>query len=244
MIGLTLRQRAGLAAGAIALTAVSGCSLAFVDAPPRDHASRHFFDCTTSMLAPGLDATMAGIMALGVAGTMSDGSHDSASVVDGTLLAAGALASATYGYLRVSRCRDAKEKLSERLLDMPYLGVPPPGLPGAPQPLASAAGSTAGAPATNPRTTPAVGRDPWLSEGPPPPPTYPRQAPTFIPLPPPYLRLAPQEPSAPPQPPAAIAPPAPTPSSPTTAPPPAATPAPKPAPTLDMPKPTDAGSQP
>jgi hypothetical protein len=244
MIGFALRRRAGLAAGAIALTAFSGCSLAFVDAPPRDHASRHFFDCTTSMLAPGLDATMAGIMALGVVGAMSDGSHDSTSAVDGALLAAGALASATYGYLRVSRCRDAKEKLSERLLDMPYLGAPPPSLAGAPQPAAGAAGSAPDAPATNLRTTPAVGRDPWLSEGPPPPPTYPRHAPTFMPPPPPYLRLAPQEPAASPQPPAAIAPPAPPASSPATAPPPAATTAPKPAPNVDMPQPTDAGSQP
>jgi hypothetical protein len=244
MIGFALRRRAGLAAAAIALTAVSGCSLVFVDAPPRDHASRHFFDCTTSMLAPGLDATMAGIMALGVVGAMSDGSHDSASAVDGALVAAGALASATYGYLRVSRCRDAKEKLSERLLDMPYLGLPPPGLPGAPQAAAGAAGSTPDTPATDLRTTPTVGRDPWLSEGPPPPPTYPRHAPTFMPPPPPYLRLAPQEPAASPQPPAAIAPPVPTPSSPATAPPPAATTAPKPAPNIDMPQPTDAGSQP
>ena len=243
MTGLALRRQAGLAACAIALTAGSGCSLAFVEGPPPDHASRHFFDCTSSMLAPGLDATMAGIMALGVVGAMSDGSHDSTSAVDGTLVAAGALASATYGYLRVSRCRDAKEKLSERLLDMPYLGVPPPGLPGAPQPLAGAAGSTP-APATGAPATAAAGRDPWLSEGPPPPPTYPRHAPTFMPPPPPYLRLAPQELAPPPQPPAVIAPPAPPPSSPATAPPPAATPAPKPAPALDMPTPTDAGSQP
>jgi hypothetical protein len=244
MIGFALRRRGGLAAGAIALAAFSGCSLAFVDAPPRDHASRHFFDCTTSMLAPGLDATMAGIMALGVVGAMSDGSRDSASAVDGTLLAAGALASATYGYLRVSRCRDAKEKLSERLLDMPYLGMAPPGLPGASQPLPGAAGSTPDAPATDARTTTSAGRDPWLSEGPPPPPTYPRHAPTFMLSPPPYLRLAPQEPAALPQPRAAIAPPAPPASSPATAPPPGATPAPKPGPTLDMPQPTDAGSQP
>jgi hypothetical protein len=243
MNGLALRRRAGLAAGAIALTAVSGCSLAFVDAPPRDHASRHFFDCTSSMLAPGLDATLAGIMALGVAGAMADGSHDSTSVVDGTLVAAGALASATYGFIRVSRCREAKEKLSERLLDMPYLGVPPPGLPGAPQPLAGAAGSTP-APATGVPATAAAGRDPWLSEGPPPPPTYPRRVPTLMPPPPPYLRLAPQEGFPSPQPPAVIAPPAPPPPSPAATPPPAAAPAPKPAPTLEMPPPADAGSQP
>jgi len=244
MTGSTLRRRAGRAAGAIALTAVSGCSLAFVDAPPRDHASRHFFDCTTSMLAPGLDASLAALMALGVAGTVSDGSHDSSQVLDGTVLAAGALASATYGYLRVSRCRDAKEKLSERLLDMPYLGGgPAPGLSGAPRPLAGAAGS-APAPAPAVAAPAAAGPDPWLSEGPPPPPTYPRHAPTLMPPPPPYLRLAPQElPSSPP-PPAAIAPPALPPPAPATPPAPAATPAPKPAPTLKMPPPADAGSQP
>jgi hypothetical protein len=238
MNGLALRRRAGLAAGAIALTAVSGCSLAFVDAPPRDHASRHFFDCTSSMLAPGLDATLAGIMALGVAGAMSDGSHDSQSVVDGTVLAAGALASATYGYLRVSRCREAKDALSERLLDMPYLGVPPPAVPGAPQPLAGAPGS-APAPATA-----SAGRDPWLSEGPPPTATIARSAPTLMPPPPPYLRLAPQDPPLATPSPAVIAPPAPSPRSPAAAPPPAAPPAPNPAPTLEMRKSPDAGSRP
>ena len=228
MNGLTLRRRAGLAAGAIALTAVSGCSLAFVDAPPRDHASRHFFDCTSSMLAPGLDATLAGIMALGVAGAMSDGSHDSQSVVDGTVLAAGALASATYGYLRVSRCREAKDALSERLLDTPYLGVPPPAVPGVPQPLAGAPGS---APA--PATAAAAPRDPWLSEGPPPTATIARSAPTLMPPPPPYLRLAPQDPPLATPSPAVIAPPAPSPRSPRGSASAAAPPAPNPAPTLE-----------
>ena len=237
MTGSFLRRRAGLAAGAIALTAVSGCSLAFVDAPPRDHASRHFFDCTSSMLAPGLDATFAGIMALGVAGAMADGSHDSTSVVDGTVIAAGALASATYGFIRVSRCREAKDKLSERLLDMPYPGVPPPG---APQPFAGAGSAPAPPPGAPPV---APGHDLWLSEGPPPPPTYTRRPPTLMPPPPPYLRLAPQEPAPVTPPPAVIAPPASPPASPATAPAPAPTPAPKPAPALEMAPPSDAGSQ-
>jgi len=230
MTGLTLRRRAGGAAAAIALTAVSGCSLAFVEGPPKDHASRHFFDCTSSLLAPGLDATMAGIMALGTVGALSDGSNDKSQVVDGTVLAAAALASATYGYIRVSRCRDAKDALSERLLDMPYLGVPPTGMPGAPQPLAGAAGS-APATATGAPASAAPQRDPWLSEGPPPPPAYPRQAPTLMPPPPPYLRLAPPDPLPATPPPAAIAPPAPAPN-------------PVPAPAREIPAAPDAGSQP
>jgi len=209
MIALTLRRQAGLAVAAIALTAGAGCSLAFVEGPPKDHASRHFFDCTSSLLAPGLDATMAGIMALGTIGAVSDGSHDNTTVVDGTLLAAAALASATYGYIRVSRCREAKDALGERLIDMPYLGVPPPG---APQPLAGAAGSPS-APTTAGRAAAPAGRDPWLSEGPPPPPTFTRQSPSSMPPPPPYLRLAPQDPAPATPPPAAIAPPAPPPQA-------------------------------
>jgi hypothetical protein len=188
MIAETLRRSARLTVGTIALASLSGCSLAFIEKPPRDHASRQFFDCTSSMLAPGLDAALAGVLALSVVGTTSDGSHDAAAIVEESALVVAALASATYGYLQVSHCRDAKEALAERLFNMPYrspyppyppyLGAPPVGmLP--PLPAAAAPGERAIAPAA---------RDPWLSEGPPPPP---------------YLRLAPQ-----------VAPPAPPPTAP------------------------------
>jgi hypothetical protein len=177
MASLTLRRQAGLAVGAIALTALSGCSLAFVDAPPRDHASRHFFDCTTSMLAPGIDASLAGILALGMVGEASRESHDTTTVVDSSLAIAGAVASATYGYLRVSRCREAKDALAARLLEMPYQ-VGPPWDPSraAPQPTAMQA---APPPAGSAPTSTPPPRDPWLSEGPPPP--YPRLAPQAAP---------------------------------------------------------------
>lgn len=192
MIASTLRRQASLAVGAIALTALSGCSLAFVDAPPRDHASRHFFDCTTSLLAPGLDATLAGILALSMVGEASDGSHHTTTVVDTSLALAGALASATYGYLKVSRCREAKEALAARLLEVPYAGVPPwdPSR-AAPPPgaLPTTPPVVDGAPTNAPAS-----RDPWLSEGPPPPS---------------YLRLAPQIAQPIPPPPAGAIPPLP-----------------------------------
>ena len=125
ILGIIARSFRRLAAGAIALTAVSGCSLLFVEGPPHDHASRHFFDCTTSLLAPGIDATLTGALALSVLGVESDQSHTTGDIVMQSALVVGAMASATYGYLQVSKCRQAKDDLGERLINMPYLGVPP-----------------------------------------------------------------------------------------------------------------------
>ena len=173
-----LLRQAGLAAGAVALAALSGCSLLFVEGPPRDHASRHFFDCTSSMVVPGMDAALTGALALSVLGVSSDQTHTTGDIVTQSALVVGALASATYGYLKVSRCREAKDDLAERLINMPYLGVPP-GARGGPAPAA-----------TSPANAPAP-RDPWLSEGPPPPPSDSRREPTLMPPPPPYLRVAP-----------------------------------------------------
>jgi hypothetical protein len=142
-----------IAAIAVAVaTSAAGCSFLFVDAPPRDHASRRYFDCTSSYLAPGVDTTLGGLLSLGVIGSMSDSSTDNQAIVEGTIVAGAALASATYGFLRASHCRDAKQALAERLLE------PPPALP-APGPF-----PTSPAPAA----PPPVFHDPWLSQGPPP----------------------------------------------------------------------------
>ncbi len=235
------RRPAGLAACAIALTAVSACSVAFVEAPPLDHASRHFFDCTTSMLAPGLDAVLTGTLALSVLGAASDSSHDTAGVVETSALVVGALASATYGYLQVSKCRQAKDALAERLLDMPYLGVPPPDASRAARSPAAIAPAPVARREPGDRADAPVRPDPWLSEGPPPPPTQGRGVPTLMPPPPPYLRLAPQTVppvTAPPE--SASAPPVVPPSA---APPPPPEP-PPPAPSLAPPTPANPGSPP
>lgn len=169
MMATILRRRASLTVGAIALAGLSGCSLAFVEGPPSNHASRRFFDCSSSMLAPGLDAAFAATMALGTLGATSDGSHDSSPVAFSSALLVGALASATYGYVQVSHCRDAKEALAARLIDAPYLGISPPA------PVQSA--PRASGPDSSERShAPPAAPDPWLSEGPPPQP-YLRPAP-------------------------------------------------------------------
>lgn len=213
ILGLIARSLRRPAVGAIALTAFSGCSLLFVEGPPRDHASRHFFDCTTSMLAPGMDATLTGALALSVLGVASDQTHDTRDIVTQSALVVGAMASATYGYLQVSKCRQAKDDLGERLINMPYLGVPPWDASRAPPPPG---GAPRGAPppppaVSSPANAPALPRDPWLSEGPPPPLSDGRREPALMPPPPPYLRIAPH--TAPPAPSSPPAPPLPSPDA-------------------------------
>jgi hypothetical protein len=216
ILGIVARSFRRLAAGAIALTAVSGCSLLFVEGPPHDHASRHFFDCTTSMLAPGMDATLTGALALSVLGVESDQTHTTGDIVMQSALVVGAMASATYGYLQVSKCRQAKDDLGERLINMPYLGVPPWDASRAPPPSGGAPRWAPPPPAAaSSPTNPPTPRDPWLSEGPPPPLSDSRREPTSMPPPPPYLRVAPHTaPPAMPPPAAASSSPAPPPPSP------------------------------
>ncbi len=179
--------------GTIALASLSGCSLAFVEGPPSNHASRRFFDCSSSMLAPGLDAAFAATMGLGTLGATSDGSHDASSIAFSSALLVGSLASATYGYIQVSHCRQAKEALAARLIDAPYLGVLPPA------PAQSAPG-----PGSSDRTHAPAAPDPWLSEGPPPQP-YLRPAPPTTVVPPPET-AAPAPPDVAPPPPPTAAP--------------------------------------
>ncbi len=168
------------------------------------------------MLAPGMDATLTGALALSVLGVESDQTHTTGDIVMQSALVAGAMASATYGYLQVSKCRQAKDDLGERLINMPYLGVPPWDASRAPPPSGGAPPWAPPPPAaaSSPTNAPAP-RDPWLSEGPPPPLSDGRREPTLMPPPPPYLRVAPH--TAPPAmpPPAAASPsPAPPPPSP------------------------------
>jgi hypothetical protein len=143
-----------IATTAVAVATSSGCSFLFVEAPPRDHASRRYFDCTSSYLAPGVDSALGGLLAIGVLGSMSDTNTESQAIVEGTIVAGAALASATYGFLRASHCREAKQALAERVLEPPQLMAPPP-----PPPFPPPAGTA---------PPPPTSRDPWLSEGVPP----------------------------------------------------------------------------
>lgn len=167
MLAATIRETtrwrlALLLTSTLASGAAPGCSFATVDGPPADHASRRYFDCTSGNVAPTVDLVLGSLIAIGMfgAGNSSDGSPDGKTFIEGTGVVALALASATYGYVRASQCRDAKEALSERLLAPPAL---PLGLAPLPPGALGPAVSTAGG------TPPAAGRgDPWLQEGAPP----------------------------------------------------------------------------
>jgi len=134
---------------ALALVSSLGCSVAFVDRPPANHASLPYFDCTSSRLAPATDTVLTGLLGLAALGSVTDGTRDATATVEITALAAAALGSAAYGYMNVSRCRDAKDALRERMV-MGSLVRPPPYVPAAPLSLQR------------------PGADPWLAAGPPP----------------------------------------------------------------------------
>lgn len=137
------------------LAALAGCSFVLVDKPPPDHASHRYFDCTSSNFAPAVDATLGGLLGVGVLGSISDGTTDSRGIVAGAVVVGAALASATYGFLQASHCRDAKLALAERLLEPPHPASPSPPPPLFPSPRGAA-------------PSPPLSRDPWLAEGAPP----------------------------------------------------------------------------
>ena len=156
-----------IAATAVAVATSSGCSFIFVEGPPRDHASRRYFDCTSSNLAPGVDATLGGLLAIGMLSSTSDSSTtsgDSQAIVEGAIVAGAAVASAAYGFVRTSHCREAKQALAERLLEPPHFMGPPPA------PFPSPAGAAPPPPPSRDpwAPPPPAFRDPWLSEGVPP----------------------------------------------------------------------------
>ena len=172
----------------------SGCSFVLVRPAPADHKDRPFFSCTNSHLAPGLDATLGGLMLLGMVGDVNDNgwSQDSAAgaVWVGTLLA-----SAGYGYLKVSECKEAEASLMARQQSQTYaprLTIAPPAAPAPVAPGPAAPGATdpgATAPAT------VAPPQPYVPPTPPPPWVY------SYPVPPAWQPPPPPEPPPPPPPP-------------------------------------------
>ena len=111
----------------LALVALSGCSFAFVTGPPANHAQLPYFDCTSSRLAPALDAALSMLMALNIIAlatttdaewaqrsncTRGDSKCPSISrrgtmAIDGAVGIASA-AGAVYGWGKTSECRRAR----------------------------------------------------------------------------------------------------------------------------------------
>jgi len=116
-----------LACGAV--SASSGCSAIFVTPAPQHAEQLHYFDCTSGKALPVLDTVGAVLygfdaIALGTDDRLFYGSgNDRAALaaVSG-VIAAGALASAIYGYSTTSHCAKEKDALSERL----YTQAPTP----------------------------------------------------------------------------------------------------------------------
>jgi len=93
---------------------LAGCSLVFVNGPPETHLAMDQFSCTENRALPIIEGTYGGLLVLG-AFTGDDKSSDHTySIVAGILGAVHGFAAIT-GFRRVSRCRDAKELLRERL---------------------------------------------------------------------------------------------------------------------------------
>ena len=158
----------------------AGCSAVFVDAPPADHPTQRYFDCTSSRLAPVSDTVLTGLGGLATLGAASDDSSSrAASLAFGSAVTIALAASAIHGFSTTSDCRVAKSELERRVL----LGALMPPRPNAP------------------------GGDPWLGAGPPPgyvtppPPGYIHPSPA-PPYPPPPLRASPPSQTPPSLPPA------------------------------------------
>jgi hypothetical protein len=144
----------GLAAG--------GCSLIFLDGPPPRHETLQSFDCTSSRVAPVLDAALAGLLATATISAATDDSAGSAAgAVMAASLAGAAMAASAHGFVQTEHCAAAKGALQARAVAPAF--------------------------ARGPFVTPAPGRgvDPWLAAGPPPFPAFP------APPPPPAPSLAP-----------------------------------------------------
>ncbi len=110
-----------LAPSLIALTALGGCSFAFVHGPPPDHERLASFDCSSSNALPVLDALYAGIaaadaVAAGSGSQVFTSSPSSAKAETIAFAAEAALvgASAVYGFKQTSDCRKAQLLLANR----------------------------------------------------------------------------------------------------------------------------------
>lgn len=158
----------------------TGCSFLFVSGPPAAHKKMPYFDCTSSNVAPTIDAVLGAIYgidgAVMIASGAASGSSTGSTPTGAIALGAGALflASAVSGYGNTSDCREAKADLMERASRNQ-------GLPGF-GPAAPGPGFGPGMPA--PYQPPQQPYDPWVSPppgemypAPPPPSSAPAPAP-------------------------------------------------------------------
>ncbi|MEO8701455.1 MAG: hypothetical protein ABI867_15520, partial [Kofleriaceae bacterium] len=111
----------------LSIVATSGCSLAFVSGPPKNHQQLPYFNCTTSNVVPILDTvfTVLELANLGLAASSTDAEWDDRFGGDAPIsrkgsiplyagLAAIGAAGMYVGYTRSSACRGAKAELMMR----------------------------------------------------------------------------------------------------------------------------------
>jgi len=169
---LSLPPALGLAALCTLALAGGGCSYAFVDGPPANHARVPYFECSSSKAWPVADVVLAATLGIGAAGAFADDGAGSGSkdTTEALLMAAEAAVfavSALSGYQKVADCREAKTELIARLGTGPQYAAapsfrapppdpwvnPPPGLfapRGAPRPDDEPAATTTETPDIDP----------------------------------------------------------------------------------------------
>ncbi len=129
----------------------AGCSVIFVEGPPKQHRQMPYFACSTSYAPPVVDTVVGGLGAVSALGN----AHVEDSVrITSLILAATLGASAAYGYTQVCRCRSASDELAARMFVPPPAPPAPPTVPVAPPLVAPVPPTPAPAGATLP--TPAV----------------------------------------------------------------------------------------
>jgi hypothetical protein len=160
MFGTMTRLRWRAVVTLAALAAGPGCSLAFVNGPPQDHALRTQLDCTSSRLLPIGDMIGGSYLTALALGSRLDSSNRSAAAPL-TMLGTAVLVSAAYGLREVRACRQAQRELTVRQNQAQlerFAATSVPLAPGAP--------------------------DPWLAAGPPPSGFWPLLSPAPAPAPP------------------------------------------------------------
>jgi hypothetical protein len=142
-----------------------GCSYAFVDGPPANHARLPYFECDSSKVWPVVDVVFAASLGIGTAGAISDGGSSSSSdgVTTAVVTAAEAAlfaVSALSGYRKVAECREAKDQLIARAASAPQYAAAPSRRAPPPDPwVTPPPGLFAPRAAALPPTAPAVGSE-------------------------------------------------------------------------------------
>jgi hypothetical protein len=131
---------------AIAATATTGCSFAFVRGPGDvGDPPRTYPECTDSLAWPVVDGVM-GLFSLAFAASPQEERYDSSTdtyeqsskteqVTSGLLMAAAFIGGAIYGYTRVSSCKEARSAFEASVPpQQPYYPPQQPYYPQQPQP--------------------------------------------------------------------------------------------------------------